>query len=458
MERISENIKNFYFLGIGGIGMSALARYFHTKGYRVAGYDRTPSALTKKLEEEGIPVNYEDGEDKIEEVFRDPATTWVVYTPAVPEENCQYRYFLQQGFHLQKRSEVLGVLSRQGKALCIAGTHGKTTITTLLAYLLKHSAVGCNAFLGGISVNFETNLLLDRNSPYIVIEADEFDRSFLRLSPEMAAITAMDEDHLDIYGDREHLVEAFEAFAGKVRKGGKLFVRKGLQITSAEVTGYYAAGEEADYYALHPELQGTGMVFDYYGNGMEIKQLKLGIPGRMNVENAVVAITMALEAGVKPEEIRKALPDFRGVVRRFNIHTQGAVIFIDDYAHHPREIEAVLDSVRHMWPGKKLTVAFQPHLYSRTRDLQAGFAESLDKADEVILLDIYPARETAIPGVTSALIADKLKVPVRMVDKKSFLKFVEENVKEGIFVTMGAGDIDRFIPELKRIFETNTLR
>lgn len=447
-----ETIKRVYFIGIGGIGMSALARYFNAKGYEVAGYDRTLSALTEKLADEGIAVNDEDREEAIAAAFRDPETTLVVYTPAIPSDNRQLLYFRGAGFYLHKRSEVLGLLSRQGKALCIAGTHGKTTTSTLLAYLLTQSAVGCNAFLGGISVNFGTNLLLNAASPYIVIEADEFDRSFLQLSPEVAAITAMDEDHLDIYGNRANLLEAFEAFAAKVNSGGKILLKKGLELKKTKVTGFYSIEEKADYYSDHLRVDGVYSVFDYHHPRLEMKDLRLGIPGRMNVENATLAITMALEAGVQPEEIRAALPAFKGVVRRFNIHASGQVIYIDDYAHHPREIEAVLSSIREIWPEKKLTVAFQPHLYSRTYDLQEWFARSLNIADDIILLDIYPAREQPVPGVSSELIRKNLTRPSRLVSKESFIKFVETNVREGVFVTLGAGDIDRFVPVLMDFF------
>lgn len=434
--------------------MSALARYFKANGYRVAGYDRTPSPLTEKLSaEEAIPVNYRDAEEEIGMEYRDKARTLVVYTPAIPEDNAQLQFFRREGFDLHKRSEVLGLLSRRGKALCIAGTHGKTTTSTLLAYLLHCSSVGCNAFLGGISMNFGTNLLLDAHSPYIVIEADEYDRSFLHLTPEMAAITAMDEDHLDIYGSRKNLIDAFEAFAAKVKEGGKLFVKKGLELKKTEVSGYYAVGEPAGYYSDNLRVEGVCSVFDYHGERAEIKDLRLGVPGRMNVENATLAITLALEAGVTPEEIKEALPGFRGVLRRFNIHASGRTIYIDDYAHHPREIEAVLLAIREIWPDRKLTVAFQPHLYSRTSDFHDWFARSLNIADEVILLDIYPAREQPLPGVTSGIIRKDVVKPSAIVPKERFLKFVEEKVRGGVFVTLGAGDIDRFVPALTAVFK-----
>lgn len=453
MTHLLEDIKNVYFVGIGGIGMSALARYFKAIGCHVAGYDRTPSALTEKMKQgERIEVNYRDEEAEIGLRYRDKANTLVVYTPAIPQDSKQLNYFRSNGFSLHKRSEVLGLLSRTGKALCVAGTHGKTTTTTLLAFLLKNSRIGCNAFLGGISMNFGTNLLIDRYSEYIVVEADEFDRSFLHLSPYIAAITAMDEDHLDIYGNKANLIEAFEEFAERTREEGKILLKAGLKLERSEVDGYYAIEGVTDNYSDHLRVQGNHYIFDYHGQKAEIKDLVLGIPGRMNVENATLAITMALEAGVRPDEIRKALPEFRGVLRRFNIHTSGAVLYIDDYAHHPREIEAALKAVREMWPEKKLTVAFQPHLYTRTRDFQSEFAHSLNIADQVILLDIYPAREIPIPGVSSEIILNKLNVPACIIPKEEFPKFVDQNVKDGIFMTVGAGDIDRFVPVFTQMF------
>lgn len=444
---IDSAIKNIYFLGIGGIGMSALARYFKMGGYQVTGYDRTASALTEKMQcEEGIVINYQDGKDQIGLEFRDPRTTLVVYTPAIPNDNQQMAFFKNAGFRLYKRSEVLGMISRQGKAVCVAGTHGKTTVSTMVAFLLRNSAVGCNAFLGGISVNFGTNLLLDLNSPYIVIEADEFDRSFLHLSPEIAVITAMDEDHLDVYQNKANLTEAFEEFAQKVVPGGRLFLKRGLGLRKKQVTGSYGVGEGSDCYADHLRVENGHYVFDYHGRGVEMKELVLGIPGRLNVENATAAITLALEAGATPQEIRMSLPEFRGVVRRFNIHVNNnRCLYIDDYAHHPREIEATLRSVREMWPEKQMTVVFQPHLYTRTRDFYPDFAKSLSLADQVILLDIYPAREVPIPGVSAEMIRERLTVPGRMMTKETLLDFVDTDFDSGILITMGAGDIDRLV-------------
>lgn len=455
-EILDKVIKNIYFLGIGGIGMSALARYFKTGGYDVAGYDRTPSSLTGQMQsEEGISIHYLDDESEIGPEFRNPETTLVVYTPAVPADSVEMTFFRKGGFVLRKRSEVLGMISRQGKAICVAGTHGKTTVSTMTAFLLRQSAVGCNAFLGGISANFGTNLLLDRNSPYIVIEADEFDRSFLQLSPEIAVITSMDEDHLDIYENKANLTEAFEEFAGKVVAGGRLFLKKGLTLERTPVTGYYGVEVEADCYADHLKIVNGQYVFDYRGRDKEINDLVLGVPGRLNVENAVAAITLALEAGVTPQEIRAALPEFRGVARRFNIHVNsGKRIYIDDYAHHPREIEATLRSVREMWPDKPLTVVFQPHLFTRTRDFYPAFAESLSIADQVILLDIYPARELPIPGISSEMIREGLSVPGQVKTKEALLDYVAHDFREGILITMGAGDIDRMVAKINEELRT----
>lgn len=445
MNDILKDLRRVYFVGIGGIGMSALARYFKANGYAVAGYDKTLSPLTEQMRErEGIEIVYVDDVAVVSDEYKKKEDMLVVYTPAVPADSRLLSFFRESGFELHKRSEILGLLSKSGKALCVAGTHGKTTVSTMLAYLLNCSSVGCSAFLGGISMNFGSNLLINKQSEYIVVEADEFDRSFLHLEPEMAVITAMDDDHLDIYGTRENLLEAFAAFAGKVRKTGRLFVKKGLELKSAQVTGFYDVEEKTDFYSDNLRIEHERYVFDYHGE-TEILGVTLGVPGRVNVENATAAITMALAAGVKESEIREALPGFRGVVRRFNIHTEGKVMYIDDYAHHPKEIEAVLSSVRQMWGDKRLTVIFQPHLYSRTQDFYKEFAQSLSLADEVILLDIYPARELPIEGVTSGLILDNLTVPGQILTREELPVFVKEGVTSGILMTLGAGDIDRFV-------------
>lgn len=448
---MSDSLRNVYFLGIGGIGMSALARYFKAQGYAVAGYDRTPSPLTEQMErEEGISVHYTDEEEVVPAAFRNRADTLVVYTPAIPADNRLAAFFRRMGFELHKRAEVLGMISGTGKAICVAGTHGKTTVSTMTAFLLYHSAVGCNAFLGGISANFGTNLLLNPQSDRMVVEADEFDRSFLHLTPEVAVITAMDEDHLDVYGNKEHLTEAFEEFALRLRPGGRIFVKKGLELERTRPTGCYAVGAAgADCFADRLRMEDGVYLFDYHGRGVDMPDLKMGIPGRLYVENATAAITLALEAGATPEEIRRALPEFRGVARRFNVHVNdGERVYIDDYAHHPREIEATLQSVREIWPEKEMTVVFQPHLYSRTRDFYVEFARSLSLADRVLLLDIYPARELPIEGITSEVIRERVTVPARIVTKEELTDFVRGEFREGILVTMGAGDIDRLVPAI----------
>ena len=449
-EKIPDAVTNVYFLGIGGIGMSALARYFKARGYRVGGYDRTPSKLTEKMEkEEGITVNYRDDPAEIAPEFRNPGSTLVVYTPAIPADNRQKIYFGESGHGLYKRSEVLGLISRQWRAICVAGTHGKTTVSTMTAFLLDRSKVGCNAFLGGIAENFGSNLVLNPDSDYVVIEADEFDRSFLQLNPELAVITSMDNDHMDIYGNRANLTEAFEEFALRVKKGGKIYLKKGLTLEKREVAGYYGVGPEADCYSDNLRIDDGHYVFDYHGRKNEMCGLVMGIPGRLNVENATAAITLALEVGVTESEIRAALPLFRGVERRFSIRAnRNGRLYIDDYAHHPREIEATLLSIREMWPGQPLTIAFQPHLYSRTRDFYREFAKSLSLADRVILLDIYPARELPIPGINSGIILKLLTVPGVVLSKEALLDFVSEEFRSGILVTAGAGDIDRLVKDI----------
>lgn len=446
-----DNIKNVYFVGIGGIGMSALARYFKLKGYEVAGYDRTETPLTKKMaKEEGIAINYVDDAQEIASKYMDIATTLVVYTPAISKDNSQLNFFINNGFVPHKRAEVLGLLSRAGKALCVAGTHGKTTTSTMLAYLLHNSKIKCSAFLGGIATNFGTNLLVDTTSPYIVIEADEFDRSFLTLNPEMAIITSMDPDHMDIYGNRDSVIAAFEDFAEKVSpNGGKLIIREGLEIKRRKVDGYYARGEKTDYYSDNLRLDNGLYVFDYHGKKADIKDLKLGVCGEVNVENATAAITLALEAGVEPSEIKAALPEFKGVFRRFNVlFRDEKKIYIDDYAHHPKEIEATLKSIRAIWPDKKLKVIFQPHLYSRTHDFCDEFAESLSLADEVVLMNIYPAREVPVEGVTSHIVMEKITVPVRLLTADEIVAEIASDEDKGIVITMGAGDIDKLAPRL----------
>lgn len=458
MEKVDlKDIQFVYFLGIGGIGMSALARYFKAKGFEVAGYDRTRTPLTQKLEQEGIMVNYTDQVAEIPFKYRDNKTTLLVYTPAIPKDNLQLQWFLNHGFEPHKRAEVLGMLSKMGKALCIAGTHGKTTTTTMLTYLLQSSHVGCSAFLGGISKNYNTNLILNPKSDYIVVEADEYDRSFLHLEPEMAAITAMDNDHMDIYGTRESMLDAFAQFASQVRSGGALFLKHGLELqgqfaSQAKVTGSYGVECGADYEAQNLRLVDSKFEFDFHSPECDIKGLRLGVPGRMNVENVTIAIAIALRCGVTPDEIREALPNFEGVVRRFNLHSESAVgKYVDDYAHHPEEIRATLNVAREIWPNEKLTVIFQPHLYTRTRDLYVEFAETLSIADKVILTEIYPAREEPIPGITSEIILERLAADTEkvLVPKAELMEYLNKKFDGGVLLTLGAGNIDQLIPEIK---------
>lgn len=443
-----DNIKNVYFVGIGGIGMSALARYFKQKGFNVAGYDRTMSTLTRKMsDEEGIEINYDDDENEIGEIYRNAENTLIVYTPAIPQDNRQLNFFRDKGMRPHKRSEVLGLLSHAGKALCVAGTHGKTTTSTLLAWLLHNSQVKCSAFLGGISENFGTNLLVDTKSEYIVIEADEFDRSFLTLNPEKAVITSMDADHMDIYGNRESIIAAFEDFADLIVEGGKLYAKQGLCFGRRKPDGCYNLNTKADFYADNLRLNNGLYQFDYHGKNGDISDLMLGVPGMVNVENAVAAITVALDCGVSAAEIRASLPKFKGVHRRFNIISDtGELIYIDDYAHHPKEIEATLKSVRGIWPDRHLTVVFQPHLYTRTRDFASEFAQSLSLADEVILMNIYPAREKPIPHVTSDIIMNEITVPVRLMTAEEIIETT--SLCKGIAITMGAGDIDKLSSQI----------
>ncbi|MDY2673647.1 MAG: UDP-N-acetylmuramate--L-alanine ligase, partial [Phocaeicola vulgatus] len=446
------------FIGIGGIGMSALARFYNAKGANVAGYDRTRSELCRNLEKEGIEITYDDDSEIVPVAFRDREKTIVVYTPAIPKENKILSFFREGGFEILKRAQLLGRITRQHKGLCVAGTHGKTTTCNMIANILQQTKKGCNAFLGGIALNWNTNLLLSDKTDRVVIEADEFDRSFLHLSPTLAAITSIDEDHLDIYQNKANLTEAFKSFAQLVSPTGVLFLKQGLVLPDIDRALYYGVETDAMCRAENLRVDNGLYIFDYYGRGVEIKNLKLGVPGRLNVENATIAIALALEAGVSLEEIRRALPDFRGVARRFNIHVNNtSVIYIDDYAHHPKEIEATLRSVREIWPNKKVNVIFQPHLYSRTKDFYLDFAHSLSLADNVLLLDIYPARELPIPGVTSQMICDNLTVSGTIKSKEEILSWLEQDFQDDIVITMGAGDIDRLVSRITEILRCKNI-
>lgn len=437
--------RNIYFIGIGGIGMSAIARYYNFKGYKVSGYDKTPSELTHRLEEEGIAVHYEDNISFIPE---DAESTLVIYTPAIPEDMGELSFVRRNGYKVVKRSRVLGEISQGQHCLAVAGTHGKTTTSTLLAHIFTSSGEGCSAFLGGISKNYDTNLLTS-HTPVIVAEADEFDRSFLQLHPEIAVITAMDADHLDIYSDLDHIHQAFKEFASQVT--GTVITRAGLDITSADTSAkilrYSYDSPEADFYASDITCDRCGYFsFDLNWPGGKLTGCRTGIPGWINVENSIAAAAIALCYGLSPEKIREALASFSGVKRRFDIHVNTPECsYIDDYAHHPAEIATAISSMRDIFPGRKLTAVFQPHLYTRTRDFAEEFAEALSNVDKLILLDIYPAREEPIPGVTSEIIFDKVTAPQKVLIKKEELMQYLEDEDIDTLITFGAGNIDRFI-------------
>lgn len=449
-----NSYKNIYFIGIGGIGMSAIARYYKFKGCNVSGYDKTESELTEELIAEGIGVHYEDNTDFIP---KDVENTLVVYTPAIPHDLKELVYVQEHGYTLLKRSKTLGEIAKGQRCLAVAGTHGKTTTSTLLAHIFTDSKVGCSAFLGGISKNYDTNLLVSHN-PTIVAEADEFDRSFLQLFPEIAVITAMDADHLDIYGDLKHVHEAFQAFAGQV--SGTVITKLGLDITpnhtKARIMRYSYNDPRADFYADNLRKDECGyFTFNLkYPDGV-IKDCRVGVPGWVNVENAVAASAIALVYGIDPEAIRHALGTFLGVKRRFDIHVnRPGCAYIDDYAHHPNEISTAISSMRDIFPGRRLTAIFQPHLYTRTRDFADEFAKALSAVDKLILLDIYPAREEPIPGVSSRLIFDKVTAPEKVLLKKEMLMKYLEDEKIDTLITFGAGNIDRFIPQITEMLSS----
>ncbi|MCI7358709.1 MAG: UDP-N-acetylmuramate--L-alanine ligase [Parabacteroides sp.] len=455
-----QKITSVYFVGAGGIGMSALARYFRAKGKQVAGYDKTPSDLTAALIEEGIRIHYMDDITLIPEDCKQIDSTLVIYTPAIPETHTELNYFKANGFTLMKRARVLGEITRTERGLCVAGTHGKTTTSSMLAHLLKQSHVDCNAFLGGILKNYNSNLMLSDKSDLAVIEADEFDRSFHWLNPYMAVITAVDPDHLDIYGTPAAYRESFEHFTSLIRPDGCLVMKKGLQLQPRLPEGTklytYSATEEADFFARNIRIGNGDILFDFVTPGGCIPDVKLGVPVKVNIENGVAAMTLAWLNGVTPEEIRGGMESFAGPVRRFDFHLKkDDIVLLDDYAHHPAELKASIQSVKELYPDKKVTGIFQPHLYTRTRDFAADFAASLSLLDELILLDIYPAREEPIPGVTSQIIFDRVTIPYkRMIRKEELLDLVQKEAASFEVVLMvGAGNIDRLVEPVKQILE-----
>jgi UDP-N-acetylmuramate--alanine ligase len=458
-----NDIRQVYFLGIGGIGMSAIARYFHTRNIPVTGYDKTETALTKALVSEGILIHYHDRGNEMADMGFNPATTLVVLTPAVPKDHEELNWFMQNEFTILKRSQVLGMITDAYKTAGVAGTHGKTTTSTLLAHVLKQSAVDCAAFLGGISTNYNTNLLLHKEEnqqtgsigQLMVVEADEFDRSFLTLHPAIGIITSTDADHLDIYGEHDALKKSFADYASQVRD--ILFVKKELGLyhdlvsaaTNARVKSY-SITQTADAYADNITIKGDAYYFDLHAGDTHLTNLHLGIPGLHNVENAVAAAAAALEAGVTAQELREAFASFSGVKRRFEyIIKEPGLVYIDDYAHHPTELSAIIGSVKKMYEGKKVLAVFQPHLYSRTRDFVDGFAESLSMADEVILLDIYPARELPIEGITSKIIFDKMTIGEKTLTTKNELVELLKTKNIEVLLTVGAGDIDTLVAPIK---------
>lgn len=453
--------KNIYFVGAGGIGMAALERYFLSRGMAVAGYDRTPSPLTRHLSDEGVDMTYTDDPAAIPAPMRDPAATLVVYTPAIPSDNRILTFFRDGGFDIHKRAEILGLITRGSKALCFSGTHGKTTTSSMAAHILDTSATGCNAFLGGILRNTGSNLVLSATSPYSVIEADEYDRSFHHLSPWLAVVTATDPDHLDIYGTEEAYLESFAHFTELIAPDGILLLHTGLKLRPRPHEGvrvYTYSRDEGDFHAANIRRGGGTIVFDLTGPdgivpGGVIRDIELGVPVEINIENAVAAASACLLTGaVTAGDVRKAVGTYLGAERRFQFHLKeplpGGHVVIDDYAHHPDELRQSIASVKALYPGHRLTVAFQPHLYSRTRDFAPEFAEALSQADDVVLLDIYPARELPIPGVTSRIIFDRVTSPEKTLIAKEDLRDTIKNRNFEILLVAGAGDIVDYVEDI----------
>jgi len=452
-----NTLHSAYFVGIGGIGMSAIARFMQHRGVQVFGYDRTKSALCRELESAGMDIHYADDPEQIPTAFLDSerSRALVIYTPAVPKNHAEMQFLRDRGFEVLKRSEVLGVISKNYKTVAVAGTHGKTTTSAMVAHILTESGAGCNAFLGGISSNYNTNMVLDADSGIAVIEADEFDRSFLTLHPNWAVVTSMESDHMDIYGHNDELGSAFRKFVGQIEQGGRLFTRKGLDLHNAGVeTEYYAVEETADISAQNVRVQSGAYHFDLLTKEHAIHDVQLGLPGRHNVENALAAAGVAMALKVDDELIKKALSSFKGVKRRFEVHFNSEeLVYIDDYAHHPTEIKACVESVREMFPSRRITGVFQPHLYSRTRDLAEGFAESLSLLDEVILLEIYPAREEPIEGVNSTMLLDLIELENKSVMSGDELLHGIRRRQPDVLLTLGAGDIDQLVDPIKNALQ-----
>ena len=452
-----KDIKSVYFVGAGGIGMSALVRFFLGKGCNVGGYDKTPSDLTEKLIEEGAKIHYAENVDAIDECFKQKDSTLVVYTPAIPADHKELVYFQTEGFAVQKRAQVLGTLTMSHKGLCVAGTHGKTTTSTMAAHLLHESHVDCNAFLGGISKNYGTNYILS-DSEYVVIEADEFDRSFHWLRPYMTVITATDPDHLDIYGTKEAYLESFRKYTTLIKPSGALIIHKGLEMKADVQDGvkvYEYSRNEGDFHAENIKIGNGEIIFDFVHPEGVVKDIQLGVPVSINIENGIAAMALAILNGVTEEELRSGMKSFSGVDRRFDFKVKSdKMVFLSDYAHHPNEIDACVKSIRELYAGKKIAAVFQPHLYTRTRDFYKEFAAALSGLDAVYLCDIYPARELPIEGVTSKLIYDNLRpgIEKHLISKDDILE-VAKKADFDVLVSLGAGDIENYVPQITEILK-----
>ncbi len=453
-----KDIKAVYFVGIGGIGMSAIARFFLHRNVAVGGYDKTPSALTLHLEEEGAQIHYEENVEKIAPCFLNPDTCLIIYTPAVPQEHQELVYFREHGFEVLKRAQLLGLLTRAQKGLCVAGTHGKTTTSTMCAHLMHQSHIDCNAFLGGISKNYQTNYIVSNTSDYVVIEADEFDRSFHWLRPWISVITSTDPDHLDIYGTKEAYLESFRHYTTLIQPGGALIIHRGLEMrqeVADGVTVYEYDLLQGDFHAENIIIENGEITFDFISPIENIRNISLGQPVPINIENAIAAMAMAQLCGCTAEELKEGMSTYQGVERRFDFKLKtDKIVFLSDYAHHPKEIYQSARSIKELYKERKITAIFQPHLYTRTRDFYTDFASSLSQLDEVVLTDIYPAREQPIPGVTSKLIYDNLSEGVQklLIHTDEVLSFVKEHDFE-VLIVLGAGDLDNQVPEIEKILK-----
>lgn len=453
-----KDIKAVYFVGAGGIGMSAIARYFIRKGMVVAGYDKTPSELTKQLEREGALLHYEENTDEIPHACRDPKQCLVIYTPAIPAEHKELQYFRANGFTVEKRAQVLGTLTRTHKGLCVAGTHGKTSTSTMCAHILHQGHIDCNAFLGGISKNYSTNYIISAESDYVVIEADEFDRSFHWLRPWMSVITATDPDHLDIYGTKEAYLESFRHYTTLIQPGGALIIHRGLEMHADVQPGvkvYEYSRTEGDFHAENIRIDNGTITFDFVSPIENVKDVELGQPVPINIDNGIAAMAMAQLAGCTAEELKYGMKTYRGVDRRFDFKINDSRhVLLSDYAHHPKEIYQSAKSIRELYKGRHITAIFQPHLYTRTRDFYRDFADALSQLDEVILTEIYPAREQPIEGVTSQLIYDNLRPGIEksIIRKDDVLDLVKQRDFD-VLVILGAGDLDNYMPQITKIIE-----